>query len=130
LIASEKLSARIHKALVNNGILDPQSPLGIDTTRITPKFAHQLAFISVAGQRKVVGMLFFWEQEALRWRLLDQEEAELKAAMEESDATDDQRRELQTRLESVRMRRAMKPSQRVGEGESAAQQPEEPPAYS
>ena len=75
-------------------------------------------------------MLFFWEQEALRWRLLDQEEAELKTAMGESDTTDDQKRELQTRLESVRMRRAMKPSQRVAEGESTSQQPVEPPAYS
>ncbi|KIY03332.1 uncharacterized protein Z520_00023 [Fonsecaea multimorphosa CBS 102226] len=53
-----KVSARIHKELVKNGVIDPSAPLGIDTTRITPKFAHQLAFVSVAVQRKVVGMLF------------------------------------------------------------------------
>ncbi|KIW92086.1 uncharacterized protein Z519_07070 [Cladophialophora bantiana CBS 173.52] len=111
---NDKISARIHKELVKNGVIDPCAPLGIDTTRITPKFAHQLAFISVAAQRKVVGMLFFWEEEAIRWRLLEQEQAEIETAMGvvEGGVTEETKKELQVRLESVRMRKAMKPSQR------------------
>ncbi|EXJ74244.1 uncharacterized protein A1O5_02540 [Cladophialophora psammophila CBS 110553] len=111
---NNKISARIHKELVKNGIIDPSAPLGIDTTRITPKFAHQLAFISVAAQRKVVGMLFFWEEEAIRWRLLEQEQAEIETAMGvvEGGVTEETKKELQVRLQSVRMRKAMSPSQR------------------
>lgn len=122
LTASEKISARIHQELRKSGIIDASNPLGIDTRRVTPKFAHQLAFISVGGQRKVVGMLFFWEAEVIRWRLLDQEEAEIESVLHGEGVTDEAKEELKVRLESVKMRRGMRPSQRsVGEGGQAQQ---------
>ncbi|KIX01787.1 uncharacterized protein Z518_09514 [Rhinocladiella mackenziei CBS 650.93] len=134
ITTSDKISARIHKALVKNGILDPTNPLGIDTTRVTPKFAHQLSFISVAGQRKTIGMLFFWEEEVIRWRLLDQEEAEINSAMEAEGVSEQAKAELRVRLESTRMRRAMRPSERPvevegGDGNAQQEQAEGPPQY-
>ncbi|KIV85750.1 hypothetical protein PV11_01412 [Exophiala sideris] len=130
IVTSEKNSARIHKELVKNGIINPAAPLGIDTTRITQKLPHELAFVSVHAQRKTVGMLFFWEQEALRWRLLDQEESELKSALEDEGTSDAAKRELKVRLESVDMRRGMKPSSRPDEGDHSAHQEAHPPQYS
>lgn len=127
ITASEKISTQIHKELVKNGIIDAASPLGIETSRVTNKFAHQLSFISVAAQRKVVGMLFFWEQEVIRRRLLDDEAAELQTALDSTSAAatgatttppptrsmDDPKHELNIRLESVRMRKEMRPSERL-----------------
>ncbi|KAI1618555.1 hypothetical protein EDD37DRAFT_272326 [Exophiala viscosa] len=130
ITTSEKNSARIHKELVKNRITDPAAPLGIDTTRITQRLPHELAFVSIHAQRKTVGMLFFWEQEALRWRLLDQEESELKAALEDEGTSAASKQELKVRLEGVSMRRGMRPSSRQEEAESSAHQEAHPPQYS
>ncbi len=67
-------------------------------------------------------MLFFWEEEAVRWRLLDEEESEIRKAMEEGgsaqggEGVESMKAELRVALESVRMRRRMRPSERVGQG--------------
>ncbi|KIW23281.1 uncharacterized protein PV07_11492 [Cladophialophora immunda] len=127
---SGKISARIHKELVKNGIINSNAPLGIDTTRITPKFAHQLAFISVAAQRKVIGMLFFWEEEAIRWRLLEQEQAEIETAMGVEGVSEETKKELRIRLESVKMRKSMSPSQRPTMQDAGHQEASGPPQYS
>lgn len=75
-------------------------------------------------------MLFFWEQEALRWRLLDQEESDIKSALEAENISDAAKDELKIRLKSVKMRRGMKPSARPEEGEGSAHQAAMPPQYS
>jgi hypothetical protein len=86
----------------------------------------------VAAQRKTIGMLFFWEEEAIRWLLLEQERAEIAAAMEgaEDEAV---KRELAVRMESVKMRMAMRPSQRGtvvdGPGDVSRSAAEAPPEY-
>lgn len=51
------------------------------TEKIGRDFANQLAVISVHAQRKLVGVLFFWEEECKRWALLGEEEAEIVKAM-------------------------------------------------
>lgn len=147
--ASEKISSRIHKSLVQNGVLTTAHPLGLDTNKITSKFAHQLSFISVAAQRKVVGMLFFWEQEAIRWRLLEQEKAKIEdqlAGIKEGKGIaqgqqEDVRRamefELGAKLQRMKVVMEQKPSQRAeveqgqavqqGEAEAAAGPPKYEP---
>jgi hypothetical protein len=37
----------------------------------------------------VVGLLFFWEEECMRWRLLDEEEKEVIQALEAEDGNED-----------------------------------------
>ncbi|OAL32983.1 hypothetical protein AYO22_00068 [Fonsecaea multimorphosa] len=106
-----KVSARIHKELVKNGVIDPSAPLGIDTTRITPKFAHQLAFVSVAVQRKV-GL------------------GEIETAMGVDGISEEEKKELTVRLESVKMRKALKPSQRATVQNSGHREAAELPQYS
>ena len=91
------------------------SPNGIDTRKITSKFVHQLYFISVHAQRKCVGMLFFWEEEVIRLRLLDDEEKEIQSVLKDRegmDVPDD----LRIALERVRKQKAMMPSDRERSG--------------
>jgi hypothetical protein len=57
-------------------------------------------------------LLCFWEEEVVRWRLLDEEEAEIAMAIE---LVGTERVDLGVALERVKMRRQMRPSQRVGE---------------
>ncbi|KAH0551249.1 hypothetical protein GP486_007453, partial [Trichoglossum hirsutum] len=53
----------------------------IDTTKITRRFAHQVAIISLPKLRDLVDLLFFWEEEVVRLRFLKDEEAEIREAM-------------------------------------------------
>jgi hypothetical protein len=124
-VAHEKYSARIHKELLKAGIIDPAHPLGIDTSKISQKIVSQLSFVSVKAQRKTVGMLFFWEEECIRWRLLEQEKAEIETAMRQGEGNleDHAKRELEMRLEQVKMRQGMRPTQRKGEQSGGATMP-------
>lgn len=83
----------------------------------------------MAAQRKVIGMLFFWEEEIVRWRLLDDEEQEIRKVMgdaAEKGGNQGALPDLQLALESVRMRRGMRPSRRLP---GAIKEGEELPEY-
>jgi hypothetical protein len=92
----------------------------VNTTGIGKGFASQLAVISVHAQRKLVGMLFFWEEECTRWKLLDEQEREILRAIEQEGAGN---RDLDVALEAVEMKKKLLPSKRgeavanVSEGE-------------
>jgi hypothetical protein len=113
--AHEKYSARIHKELTKAGIIDHSHPLGIDTSKITSKIVSQLSFVSVKAQRKTVGMLFFWEEECIRWRLLEQEKTEIEEAMKQGGVEAHVKGELEMKLQQVKMRMGMRPSHRKDE---------------
>jgi len=121
IVGAESLSKKVHKALVKNRIILPipnssssagqGETLTVNTGGVTKGFASQLAVISVHAQRKLVGLLFFWEEECMRWKLLDQEEREILAALEQNKGNAD----LECALEAVRMKMRLLPSKR-GEG--------------
>jgi hypothetical protein len=123
ITGSEALSKKVHKALIKSKIILPAPENGaseeqerqmtVNTAGITKSFASQMAVISVHAQRKLVGLLFFWEEELTRWKLLDAEERDILVAMEGDLAR--QNRDLVIALEAVEMKRRMLPSQR-GEG--------------
>ncbi|KAH8815725.1 hypothetical protein F5884DRAFT_747255 [Xylogone sp. PMI_703] len=128
ITGSESLSKDVYKVLVKHNLILPapndQSPqssspnqapdgnvMTVNTFGVTKKFANQLAVISVHAQRKLVGMLFFWEEECTRWNLLDKEEKEIKESIERVGENND----LVVALEAVKMKRTLLPSMR-GEG--------------
>lgn len=86
----------------------------VNTAGIGKGFASQLAVISVHAQRKLVGMLFFWEEECTRWKLLDEQEREILRAIELEGAKN---RDLDVALEAVEMKKKLLPSRR---GEAVA----------
>jgi hypothetical protein len=136
---SESLSQKIHKALIKNKVLLPipedssssgqaaTETMTVNTAGITKGFASQLAIISVHAQRKLVGLLFFWEEECTRWKLLDQEEREIVDALKSNEGNTD----LECALEAVRMKIKLLPSKR-GEGTANVAQgaDHELPSYS
>lgn len=125
IVSAESLSKDVHKALVKHKIILPipeassssntgdGETLTVNTAGITKGFASQLYMISIHAQRKLVGLLFFWEEECTRWKLLDQEEKEILAALEANKGNVD----LECALEAVRMKMKLLPSKR---GEATA----------
>lgn len=113
-------SKKIHKALISLEILpDPSAAekatssstiAPVDTTRIDKRFTNKLYFVSIRGQRRLVGMLFFWEEECTRWRLLDEEMREVEQAIEQAPL--DMRAELEMRREAIRMKKRQSPKER------------------
>jgi hypothetical protein len=122
ITGAESISKKVHKGLIKANLILP-TPKGdstaeddkmpVNTNGVTPKFASQMAVISVHAQRKLVGLLFFWEEECTRWNLLDAEEKEILGALE----TNDGNRDLSVALAAVEMKRKLLPSQR---GEATA----------
>jgi hypothetical protein len=111
---NESNSKKVFNALAKAGIVDKdgQDAMTVHTSRIDNSIANRLAVISVHAQRKVVGLLFFWEEECTRWRLLDQEECEVRTAMAEHETP-----ELEVAMAAVQRKRLLLPSQRAGGNE-------------
>ena len=124
---SHSISGKVYNALLKAGIISEapsadekssgsepnQHPAPLNTSAISRNFAHQMACISVHAQRKLVGMLFFWEEELKRFQLLDAEEAEILMAIK----TEGQNGDLEVALRAVQMKKTMIPSKR---GEATA----------
>ncbi|KAI9855754.1 MAG: hypothetical protein M1813_009644 [Trichoglossum hirsutum] len=96
----------------------------VDTTKITKRFANQIAVISLAKMRDLVDLLFFWEEEAVRLRFLREEEGDIRDAMRALGHDDV---DLKAALMVVETKFRMLPSLRDG---SAATAEPELPAYS
>jgi hypothetical protein len=123
ITGSKSLSKKVHQALIKHKIVLPAPEAGsskgqaatetmtVNTAGVTKGFASQMAMISVHAQRKLVGLLFFWEEECMRWKLLDQEEREILDALKQNEGNAD----LDCALEAVRMKMKLLPSKR-GEG--------------
>ncbi|EMC96497.1 hypothetical protein BAUCODRAFT_156653 [Baudoinia panamericana UAMH 10762] len=129
-------SKQVHRDLRRNNCIAKATGL-VDTTAITKHFANQVAHISVHAQRKLITLLFFWEEEQNRWRLMDEEEAEIERQMEAAREAGDEA--MVGALEGARRvlegNRRLKPSERtesggrVGEAGGGGGE-EELPAYS
>jgi len=123
IASAESLSKKVHRALVKHKIILPvpeasssqgatkEETMTVNTFGVTKNFANQIFMISVHAQRKLVGLLFFWEEECTRWQLLDAEGREIQSALD----TDGQNEDLEIALAAVEMKKKLLPSQR-GEG--------------
>lgn len=104
-------SRKVIKALEKNRIISSSPDKApVDTAGITKHFANQLAWISVHAQRKLVGMLFFWEEECTRWNKLDLEEKEIIKAM---DGGDTDNADVELALQAVDIKKKLLPSERA-----------------
>lgn len=117
---NENMSKKVFKALRKHEILRGDNT--IDTYKIGPNFAHQLACINMVRQRELVNLLFWWEEECQRLRKLLDEEEELNKLIEETERyvaendNDVMKKESLDQLkfarERVRMKKRQRPSQR------------------
>ncbi|KAI9784657.1 MAG: hypothetical protein M1835_003538 [Candelina submexicana] len=115
VVGSKQNSPAVYRALKKNGVLSETGE--IRTERITRDFANQVRTVSVHAQRKLVGLLFWWEEEVVRLRLVGEEEKEVEEVLEEltrrGDGNNAVGREVKMLLEGVRRRKALLPSERV-----------------
>lgn len=111
---SKSVLAALHKVGIVN-----KTDGSIHTDLITRKLPHQVSELSVHRQRKLVSLLFFWEEELTRWRLLDEEEVEIRTAMEMQGGDHEA---LKVALGTVWVRRSTPPSKRDREGGIVATQ--------
>ncbi|OQO03157.1 hypothetical protein B0A48_11412 [Cryoendolithus antarcticus] len=124
VVTKADVSERLHEALTKAGLLLPAPPPGVagpslsdaitvDTSKFDRHFVKETPFLPAFALRRTVSLLFFWEEECMRMRALEREEEELKQLR--SQAGTDMHDELDMRLEAVRMKQAMLPSQRQHE---------------
>jgi hypothetical protein len=100
-----------------------------DTTKIDRSFVSKIGIIPVPKQRELVDMLFFWEEELTRWRLLDEEEVDVEGALTaRSDSPQNSEAELQERLRVIEAKRRVVPSLRRADGSLKVVE-EQPPGY-
>jgi hypothetical protein len=140
LVDNESTAEKALKACIKHGYILPvpqspeeaaargPSPMTVNTNAIDKHFANNVGMISVHAQRKLVALLFFWEDECNRWAGLDREEAGIREAMQGADPA--LMTELQTRLASVEGRKTLLPSQRSeGTGQVIPPMQEQLPGY-
>jgi hypothetical protein len=123
-----KDSERIYKLLQKKGIITEKGE--IRTAAISKAFAHQFAFLSSFAQRRVIGLLFWWEEEQQRLKRLFEQEMEIKQVMQGIRSNEEHSETLnllKIELERVKLLINMKPSTRT---ESRPGHQEELPAYS
>lgn len=60
-----RFATKIDDRLRSMGVLSSDAPL--DTSKIEASFNRELLFLSVPAQRRLIGLLFFWEEEIERW---------------------------------------------------------------
>lgn len=80
-----------------------------------------MATISVHRQRKLVFMLFFWEEELMRWKLLDDEQREIQGLLDEvagqrGRENRSQEEELRIAIGRVQTRKNLAPNARRDDG--------------
>lgn len=112
ITSSPKTSTSIHRALLKNGILSAESST-VNTSKITRNFAHELSIITSHAQKKLVNMLFFWEEELQRWKVLIAEQQELRVVIAAEKETGGQIGSYEKRLIEVEGLLRVRPSLRA-----------------
>jgi hypothetical protein len=118
----DKTGGKVLEKLEKLGIVHPGPPY-ISTKGIGPNFANQIATISSFAQKRLVCMLFDWEEECRRWAVLEDEEKEIKTIEEETRRVGGDVGHYEKRLLEIEGLKKLKPSMR------AKQHQQHPPSY-
>jgi hypothetical protein len=125
ITSSPKVSSNIHTALLKNGVL-VNGQKGVNTSAITKHFANQVAMVTSHAQKKLVNLLFWWEEEGQRWNKLIGELEELRVLVREEKEAGGDVGTYEKRVAELEGEIRLRPSLR---GEAAKEQ-EELPEYS
>jgi hypothetical protein len=114
IVTREAASRKIHEALLKIGVLS-DAGAAVHTDRITKNFAHQMYMITSHQQKMLVNLLFAWEEELVRWRLIEEERDEILAVMEAERTSGEGgfRGDLEKRLKELEGLWKLKPSMRA-----------------
>ena len=127
LLETSHYASSVFRSLTTHSIIDPQGHP--DTTRIDRTLVSKIAIISVPKCRELVNMLFWWEEELTRWRLLDEEVREIEGVIDEGEGRGlEERAGLEERLAVVQAKKRVLPSLRRRDG-TVKSEGGEPPEY-
>jgi hypothetical protein len=129
ITSSKTVAAQVHRALVKNGILEQNSPV-VNTNKVTKNFAHELACISSHAQKRLVNLLFFWEEEVMRFKVLKGEWEELKVVVQAEGEADAEAKvgTYEKRMREINGLLRLKPSMRSEQARQDEVLPEYPGA--
>lgn len=116
-------ASSVFRSLTTHSVIDAQGHP--DTAKIDRTLVSKIAIISVPKCRELVNMLFWWEEELTRWRLLDEAAREIEGAIGEGL---EERAGLEERLAVVHAKRRVLPSLRRSDG-TLKSEGGEPPGY-
>jgi hypothetical protein len=115
IVGNLSTSKKVHQALIKNGCLNEDTGL-VDTARITSDFTPQLSMISIHAQRKLVSLLFYWEDELTRWHLMEDEEVQIRLQMAGQGENIAARENLEMVSRVLQANRVLLPSRRAENG--------------
>jgi len=124
----EKTAAKVYNKLLKIGVLQ-ESPPYVDTKKIAANFTNQVAIISSFAQKRLICLLFNWEEEIRRWQVLEDEENEIKMVMEEAEAVGGDVGHLEKRLLEIGGLKKLRPSLRERRSSTQASVHGKLPAY-
>jgi hypothetical protein len=122
----EKTGADVLQKLEKLGIVH-QGPPYVSTNKIESNFANKLAKLPQHSQKRLVSLLFDWEEEVRRWAVLEDEEKEVKTIIEETKQVGGDAGHYEKRLLEIEGLKRLKPSMR--QARPAAHAEQAPPAY-
>ena len=106
------------------GIIDPTTGQPV-TSKVDRTMVNKLAEISARKQRDLVLLLFYMEEEIMRWRLLSSQEEDLKRSLAGDGMSAEERHELEMNLKLVQAQKSVLPSSRAASGRMLPGQGEE-----
>jgi hypothetical protein len=109
---NEKTAAIIHNKLLKLGILKSEAPW-VDTQKIDRNLPNKLSELPVYAQKTLVNLLFDWEEEIRRWKMLEEEETEIRLLMGEVKAVQGKVGHLEKRVLEIGGLKKLKPSLRA-----------------
>jgi hypothetical protein len=109
----ERKGAKVVEKLAEIGVLKGKARI-VDTHAITRYFSHQLYMIPIYTQKRLVCLLFAWEEELMRWRMLEEEKRDLIVIISEERRHDGENNvgHLEKRLMEIEGLWKLKPSLR------------------
>ncbi|KAF7191990.1 hypothetical protein HII31_06635 [Pseudocercospora fuligena] len=115
IVDSQTYAEKVLKACQKIGILDPETGRP-DTYKIDRNIVKSMPTITVEKQRRLVMLLFFWEEECTRWKLLEGEEEEVRGKLGEEGLGEGYREQFEMMLRLAEMKKAVLPSERDESG--------------
>ena len=128
-----KDSQDVYRRLKKKGIITSEGE--IDTKVIDKTFAHNFYYLTAVAQRRIIGLLFWWEEEVQRLKSLLEEHFEIEELLSQAPETSEEEEGQQSTRMLLRTERArvhmiinLKPSERLEV--SREEEQEQLPAYS
>lgn len=128
IVANHSRAKTVMKHTHRIGIIDAETGAP-NTSKIDRNMLSEMPILGVVKQRDLIKLLFFWEEECTRWRLLGDEEKEIEQQLEADDLAEGYKVQLQEALKMVQAKKKVLPSLRDESGNVKAVQNEQLPSY-